>query len=366
MAGARSPMTLAEQVQRSARDAARRYAGRLTAEQKPPQPPLDIQVISDNAGAKTNNQRDRAMVEGMEKAFRHAELFSPKGPDSGYLVTGLNTVPPRDNRPANTDAVMSRSTPNEMMEGFWGDAWPEVRAAVESGRTPPVIRYPAASTTSEHLRNPFYIFDVKGSYPSHVAGNGRSVVINPDQAAKYGADPSVVRGHEAGHWIAQMGGQYRDGNDPVSDFRLGEVLMRDHGGWVDSKPGVMQALMQRLRHISKPSEMAAYFNHLRRQHYAVTGNPTTTRESRIKLLSDILNSDPRTTGKPVKKFYEMFPGAPEMQHGPMKGQPAEGYDFNWEMIRMLYPELKAGQKMDVKDAIHKGASATDPNENVYV
>jgi hypothetical protein len=368
MAGARAPMTLSEQVQRSARDAARRYAGRLTAEQKPPQPTAKV---AEQWGFPASGVEEghRNVQKAMTDLWNWAQVFAPRGgtAGTGFRVNDVQTSGAPEAGFEPTQATMYRVTPEEFFKGQYGDDWGKVKASMEDAPQPPTIQYPAAASVEEHLNNPYFVFMApRQGLKSHVSGAGRNILINPVQAEQYGASPGYVYQHEWGHAAAPMYGKLREGNPEMDADFLRKVLLDNYPELADN-PKILSGLVnKRLGHVSSTKEVPAYLNHLRRLHYGLTGDPLASPQSRLDFLNEVAKGRKSELGKPSMKFEAMFPGAPTMRYGPNAGSPAEGYEKIRQYMRMIMPNLKPGQKRDVIQTFDKGASTKDPNENVYV
>ena len=369
MAGYRSVVAAAQpfSVDAAVTNYARRLAGRMEADAKPPQPTANVgQMIGDAASVE---DADRRVQAGMQALYDHARVFAPRGGTrgDGFKVQGVQTVSSPDPGFAPTDATMYSVTPESFLRGQYGDDADKVMDSMLAAPQPAAIRYPAAASLEQHLQNPYFVFMARRpGLKSHVSGAGRNVLINPAQAEQYGASPGYVYQHEMGHVMAPMRGTLREGNPQMDPDFLRKVLLDNYPELAKNPKILSRFVGERLGHISETTEVPAYLNHLRRLHYGLTGDALLTPEARLRFITEVAKGPKGNLGKPSMKFESMFPGSPTMQHGPNAGQPAEGYEKIRQYLRMILPNLKPGQKRDVIETFNKGASTADPNEAVYV
>lgn len=346
---------------------ARRIAGRMEADAKPPQPPAVAgQMIGNATSVEDADQRVQA---GMQGLYNYARVFAPRGGTrgDGFKVQGVQTVSSPDPGFAPTDATMYSVTPESFLRGQYGDDTDKVIDSMIAAPQPAAIRYPAAASLEEHLQNPYFVFMARRpGLKSHVSGAGRNILINPAQAEALGSSPGYVYQHEFGHVMAPMRGTLREGNPQMDHDFLRKVLLDNYPELAKNPKILSRFAGERLGHISETVEVPAYLNHLRRLHYGLTGDALLTPEDRLRFITEVAKGPKGDLGKPSMKFESMFPGSPTMQHGPNAGQPAEGYEKIRQYLRMILPNLKPGQKRDVIETFNKGASATNPNEAAYV
>lgn len=353
-------------VDRAITEYARRVAGRMEAGAKPPQPTANVgQMIGDAASVEEADQRVQA---GMQGLFDHARVFAPRGgtKGDGFKVQGVQTVSSPDPGFAPTDATMYSVTPESFLRGQYGDDADKVIESMLAAPQPAAIRYPAAASLEEHLQNPYFVFMAPGQgLRSNVSGAGRNMTISPRQAEQYGTSPGYVYQHEWGHAMAPMKGTLRDGNPQMDHGTLKALLLAEFPQ-LAKRGNVANSAAERLQHISETTEVPAYLNHLRRLHYGLTGDALLTPEDRLRFITEVAKGPKGNLGKPALRTETMFPGSPEMTHGPNAGQPAEGYEKIRQYLRLILPRLQPGQKRDVIETFNKGASTTNPNEAVYV
>lgn len=361
--GAPAPTTSYQMARGRLLQAARQRAGRILSEDHPPQPTANYLEMSQGSGPSVADWT-HAVSQGLGNLYRHAKVFAPEE-QGGYQIQGLLPTGPSKKSPTGDDALMFESTPAQALAKDWGDdVWPQVRASAEAA--PPVegLRYPDAANLSEHLDNPFYEFFIrKGKIPSQAMM--RSVIINAGDARKHGTTTGNIFRHEMGHIASPYRAPGGDDSTIPYDQAL-EMLAKRYPalGQPDARP-ILGRMAERLEHMARPSEIPANLNALRRLEYGLTGNPTLTPEERVRLLQNLAQVRPGQIGEPSMRTDASWGEDPLMQFGPNAGQRADGYNQLIESMQMILPNLKPERKRAVRDLFNKGASASDPNEQVH-